>query len=133
MRTQTDRTTFLRRSLQLDGIASGLCGALLLVAAQPIAALVGLTAPGIARAVGALLLVYAAALVWNARRASLSRGEALLAVALNTGWVAGSVLVIMLGPLTPVGTWAVAAVAAAVLVFAVLEIVGLRRLHEATS
>jgi hypothetical protein len=132
MNAQTDRTTFLRRSLQLDGVASGLCGALLLVGAQPVAALVGLTAPGIARAVGALLLVYAAALLWNARRARLSRGEVLLAVVLNAGWVAGSVTVKEVGSLTRVGNWAVAAVAAAVLVFAVLEIVGLRRLREAT-
>ena len=30
-----DSTTFLRRSLQLDGVASGLTGVLLLVAAGP--------------------------------------------------------------------------------------------------
>jgi hypothetical protein len=65
-------------------------------------------------------------------RARLSRGEALLAVVLNAGWVAGSVAVMEVGSLTRVGNWAVAAVAAAVLVFAVLESVGLRRLREAT-
>jgi hypothetical protein len=40
MNTQTDHTRFLRRHLQLDGIASGLCGARLLFAMLEV---VGLT------------------------------------------------------------------------------------------
>ena len=130
MSAHADRTTFLRRSLQLDGVASGLCGVLLLAAATPIAALIGLSGPGIARAVGALLVIYAAALLYNAARATVSRAEAVGAVALNVGWVLGSALVILAGPLTPVGNLAVAAVAAAVLLFTMLEIVGLTRLRE---
>jgi hypothetical protein len=133
MDTRIDRETFLRRSLQLDGIASALCGALLLLAAGPVSALAGLPGPGIARAVGAGLLVYAAALLWNAARATVSRGEALLAVVLNAGWVAGSAVLIVDGPLTLAGNLAVAAVAAVVLLFAVLEVVGLRRLREAAA
>jgi len=45
--------------------------------------------------------------------------------------VLGSIAVIEFGPLTTVGNLAVAAVALAVLVFAILEVVGLRRLQEA--
>ena len=130
MTTQTDRARFLRRSLQLDGIASGLCGVLLVAAASPISAVIGLAEPGIAQAVGALLVVYAAALLWNGARATVSRAEALAAVVLNAGWVIGSALVILAGPLTLVGNLAVAAVAAAVLLFTMLEIVGLTRLRE---
>ena len=130
MSAPTDRTTFLRRSLQLDGIASGLCGVLLLAAAAPIAALIGLSGPGIARAVGAVLVIYAAALLYNAARATVSRAEAVAAVVLNAGWVLGSALVILAGPLTLVGNLAVAAVAAAVLLFTMLEVVGLTRLRE---
>ena len=104
---------------------------LLLFGAGPVAALTGLPLPGVARAVGALLVVYAAALLWNARRASVSRAETLAAVVLNAGWVLGSIAVIELGPLTMLGNLAVAAVALAVLGFAILEIVGLRRLQEA--
>lgn len=52
---EVDRTLFLlRRSLQVDGIASGLCGAILLVAAQPVSEFVDLRTPGIALGVGAL-------------------------------------------------------------------------------
>jgi hypothetical protein len=130
MNANTDRASFLRRSLQLDGIASGLCGVLLVAAASPISAVIGLAEPGIAQVVGALLVVYAAALLWNGARATVSRAEALAAVVLNAGWVIGSALVILAGPLTLVGNFAVAAVAAAVLLFAVLEVVGLTRLRE---
>jgi hypothetical protein len=114
----------------LDGVATGLTGLILLVAAQPLSELLGIPAPGIARAVGAFLLVFGVALLWQASRTPLSRGEALLTVVLNAAWVAGSVALLVIGPLTLLGNLAVAVVAAAVLVFAVLEAVGLRRLRE---
>jgi len=133
MTAPADHSRFLRRSLQLDGIASGLCGAVLLLGAKPISALFGLSTAAIARVVGGLLVVYAVALVWNASRSTVSRGEALLAVALNVAWVLGSLLVVVDGPLTLIGNAAVAAVAAAVLGFSVLEVLGLRRLGEVSS
>jgi hypothetical protein len=126
-----DRTGFLRRSLLLDGIASGLTGALLLVGAGPLSAALGFSTPGLARVVGALLALDAGALLWNASRSRVGRGQTLAAVVLNAAWVLGSIAVIELGPLTTLGNVAVAAVALAALGFAVLEIVGLRRLREA--
>jgi hypothetical protein len=131
MNREIDRTLFLRRSLQVDGIASGLCGVILLVAAQPVSAFIGFRTPAIALGIGASLLVYAAALLRNASRPRINRGEALVAVVLNAAWVAGSAAVIAAGPLTLLGNLAVAVVAVAVLAFAVLEAVGLRQLHEA--
>jgi hypothetical protein len=129
MSLPSDHATFLRRSLQLDGAASGLTGALLVLAAPPISRLIGLSAPGIARAVGVGLLIFAVALLWNASRLVPRRGEAVLAVALNAVWVVGSLILIVDGPLTLLGAGAVAAVAAAVLGFSVLEVIGLRRLR----
>ena len=126
-------SSFLRKSLQLDGVASGLCGVLLLAAAGPLAPLMGLDGPGIARAVGALLVIFAAALLWAAARTTVSRGGALAVVVLNAVWVLGSAVVIVDGPLTTLGNAAVAAVAAAVLLFAVLEAVGLARMRPAAS
>jgi len=124
-------SSFLRRSLQIDGVASGLCGVLLLAGAGPLSSLMGLAGPGIARTVGALFVVYAAALLWNGARATVSRGGALTGVVLNGAWVAGSAVVILDGPLTALGNLAVAAVAVAVLLFAILEAVGLARLRQA--
>ena len=131
MSLKTMDATFLRRSLQLDGVASGATGLLLLAAAGPFAALAGLPGPGLARAVGGGLVIYAAALLWNAGRTTVSRGQVLAAVVLNVLWVLGSAVLIVDGPLTALGNLAVAAVAAAVLLFAVLQTVGLRRLREA--
>ena len=131
MTTSIDRSTFLRRSLQLDGLASGLCGALLLVAAPTIAAHFGIAGTGIPRAVGAGLLVFAAALLWNATRARVSRVETFFTVALNAVWVVGSLILVVDGPLTVIGNVAVAVIAAAVFGFAVLEVMGLRRLRAA--
>ena len=128
---ELQNATFLRRSLQLDGVASGVTGLLLLAAAGPFAALAGLPGPGLARMVGGGLVIYAAALFWNAGRTTISRGQALAAVVLNVLWVLGSAVLIVDGPLTALGNLAVAAVAAAVLLFAVLQTVGLRRLREA--
>jgi len=131
MESQTMNATFLRRSLQLDGVASGATGLVLLAAAGPFAALAGLPGPGIARAVGGVLVLYAAALLWNAARARVSRGQALAAVVLNAVWVLGSAVLIVDGSLTLLGNAAVAVVALAVLLFAMLEAVGLRRLAQA--
>ena len=130
MNPHPDRTRFLRRSLQLDGVASGLCGALLIAGASPVSAFMGLDDTRIARAVGAPFIVYAAALLYNAARAAVSRAGALAAVVLNAGWVIGNTLVIVAGPLTLVGNAVVAALAVAVLLFALLEVVGLARLRE---
>jgi hypothetical protein len=127
---ELQNATFLRQSLRLDGVASGATGLLLLAAAGPFAELAGLPGPGLARAVGGGLVIYAAALFWNAGRATVSRGQALAAVVLNLLWVLGSAALIVDGPLTPLGNLAVAAVAGAVLLFAVLQTVGLRRLRQ---
>jgi len=129
MTTQADHSRFLRRSLQLDGVASGLGGAVLLVAAQPLSTLFELSTSGVARIVG--------------RTARWLRGGALVecaafprepgrGVALNAAWVLGSLVVVVDGPLTLIGNAAVVAVAAAVLGFSVLEVLGLRRLREAS-
>ena len=133
MTAPADHSRFLRRSLQLDGVASGLCGAVLLLGAEPISALFGLSTPAVARVVGGLLVAYAVALLWNASRSTVSRGEALLTVALNVAWVLGSFLVVVDGPLTLIGNAAVAAIAAAVLGFSMLEVLGLRRLRGVSS
>jgi hypothetical protein len=56
--------------------------------------------------------------------------ETLAAVVLNAAWVLGSIAVIELGLLSTLGNVAVGVVALAVLGFALLEIVGLRRLQD---
>ena len=49
------------------------------------------------------------------------------AIVLDLGWVVGSVAVIEVGGLSPIGTGLVALVAAVVLTFAMLQFVGVRQ------
>lgn len=111
---------------------STLCGLILLLAGGALEPELG--APALAlRAVGLLLLPFALGLGLNARRATPRRGEAWLAVALDLGWVLGSVLLILgeLWPLTVAGRWSVIGVAGVVALFAVLQALGLRRARAA--
>ena len=129
-----DSAQFLRRALLADGVVSGLSGLMLVVLSGPIAALLGVRSPGTVAVVGVALLVYAAALLSNARREMPQRGEAAIAVALNVAWVVVSLAVIAAGWLSVAGNWVVGLVADVVLIFAILQAVGLRRMaSEAAS
>ena len=129
-----DSAQFLRRALLADGVVSGLSGVMLVALSGPIAALLGVRSPGTVAVVGVALLVYAVALLCNARREMPQRGEAAIAVALNIAWVVASLAVIAAGWLSAAGNWAVGLVADVVLIFAILQAVGLRRMgSEAAS
>ena len=54
--------------------------ALLLCGAGPVSAAIGLSTPGLARVVGALLALYAGALLWNADRPRVGRAATRVAV-----------------------------------------------------
>ena len=127
MNIQTGSTRFLSRVLMADGVVSGLSGLALVAAPGPIAALIGLRSAGVVAAVGVGLLVYAARLIGNARRESPRREEVAMAVILNLAWIAGTVVVIVAGWLNREGNWALILVGDIVLVFAVLEGIGLRK------
>jgi len=80
--------------------------------------------------IGIALLVYAAGLLLNARREQIKLQEAWLAVIMDAAWVVGSMILIFAGVLTTAGNWLVAIVADIVLLFAVLQFFGIRRLRQ---
>jgi hypothetical protein len=122
-----DDGRFLRLSLRLDAAASGALGVLALAAAPGLSDLLG-PGTGALRAVGAFLVVYAASLALLAGLRSIPRPAAWTVVVGNLAWVAGSVVAAFaVHDLTGVGTVVVLAQAAAVLTFADLQAVGLRR------
>jgi hypothetical protein len=121
----------LRHAVVVDGVVSGLCGALAILAAHPLAGVLGIPAPAVLVALGAGLLAYALALVLGARHAGALPAVARAAVALNAAWVLGSVALIEAGLLTTAGNWLVAAVAAAVLTFAAAQLRGPRQARRA--
>jgi hypothetical protein len=130
MEAQSSKSNLLRRALQADSAVSALSGLILIVAAKPLSVFLGVRLPAILIGVGISLLLYAAGLFRNARRENINQTEAILTVILNGAWVAGSAIVIFMGVLTTIGNWLVAIVADVVLLFAVLQFVGIRKLQQ---
>ena len=131
MATWSEESAFLRRSLQANGAFSVVTGLAMIVACKPVASLVGLSHPAILVAIGVSLLVFAVGLISNSRRADVNEQEARTAIIMDFAWVALSVVVIAFGVLSSPGNWTVAVVADLVLIFAILQTVGLRRVRRA--
>lgn len=132
----TAATTALRRldltslpvALRLDAVVTAANGAAYLVAAGPLSALLGLSAP-VLRIAGAGLLAFAAVvwLVASARR--MARPAAATIIALNAAWAIGCIAAALADVGTPTTVGAVWIVAQALVVagFAELQLAGLRR------
>ena len=121
----------LRRTLLVNGVATAMTGIAALVGAPWLPAILGPTPPAILAVVGAGLVVFAGALLRQARRARIDSRVAWTIAGLDIAWVLGSVALVEIGILTLLGNVVVAAVAVVVLVFAVLEVRGARRLRTA--
>jgi len=120
-------TPFLRRALLLDAVASGATGALMLLAAHPVAELTHLP-PGLLRWAGAALLPYAAFVAWLGLRDAPSRALVLAVIAINALWALDSAAILALGWVAPnaLGTAFVLAQALVVASFAGLQAIALR-------
>lgn len=119
--------TLLGRSLLLDGVVSGATGALMFLAASPLAGLLGLD-ERLLRIAGFSLLPFAALLVFLAVRPRVSRGLVLGIVGYNLLWAVDSVLLLTTDWVAPtaLGYAFTLFQAAAVAGFAALQYVGLR-------
>jgi hypothetical protein len=124
--------SFLRRALLIDAAGSGATGLLLVAASAPLAPLFGLPQPLLLVA-GLIMVPFVANLIRLARQVSPARGAIKAVIAMNIGWVVASAALLFSGLVAPtlVGTAFVIAQALAVLVFAELQIVGLRRQRAA--
>lgn len=123
-------TTLLVRALAANAGFSGLSGLVLVVAADPVSAWIGIEgATGWLRAVGVGLLLFAAGLVRLVRGRGRPCGRVVAATTADLGWVAGSAVLLIAFPglLSPAGERAVAAVAVVVAVLACAQLLGLRR------
>jgi len=119
-----DRSSFLRRALHVDAATCFGTGALLSLGADKLSSLLGLPAALLLYA-GLALFPVAAFLAWVGSRRSVSPAGAWLAILGNAGWIAGSILVLVL--LSPTGLGTAFVIAQAVVV-ALLEFMGLRRI-----
>lgn len=130
--TMLPQTPFLRLALYADAAASGLMG--LAFAAAPVA-IGSLTAlpPGLLRAAGLFLLVYAAVIAWLAMRNAVPRAMLWLLVVGNLVWAVECAALPLLGFVAPNG-WGIALLAVqavAVAVFAECYVIALRRVARA--
>jgi hypothetical protein len=123
-----DGDRLLRRSLNLDAVASGGLGLLLAAAGSLLDEPLGIPA-SVLVPVGVFLVAYAAALWFVGSRPRVSRPAVLVVVVGNLLWVVASVVAAIAGWWSPtaVGTAFVLAQAAAVALFAELQFTGLRR------
>jgi hypothetical protein len=130
MSEETKKTSaLLRRALIGNGTFSTISGIGFIAAAKPIASFIAIDAWWMVLATGVSLLGFAVGLFMNALRPDVNLVEARIAIALDFLWVIGSGIVIALGILSSGGNWGMAIVADVVLVFAVLQTVGLRRVN----
>ena len=118
----------LRLALKADAAASGAMGVLLLAAGGALAKPLG-PGSGLLHVTGAVLLAYAAFVLWAALRSSPHPGPAWAIIAANVLWVLASVAVAFAGwfPLTVLGQVFVLAQAAAVAVLALWQVTALRQ------
>ncbi|MGH7600784.1 MAG: hypothetical protein ACREOI_30885 [bacterium] len=130
MITSNSPSKLLRRTLQANAAFSALSGIIAIAGAKPLSLLLGVNVSLLLIGMGIALLAYAAVLFLNARRESIKLPEAWLAVVLDAAWVIGSAILIFAGTLSTTGNWLVAIVADIVLLFAVLQFFGIRRLRQ---
>ncbi len=129
------RRSLLYRVLIYDGIFAVFSGALFLAGYKIIASLFELDQPAALMVVGLMVITYGAALLIFTRRGGDIRAVAIGAIVLNTLWVAVSYLGLLLGwwDVNSTGRWAIALIAEAILIFAILEIVGLYKISRRIS
>ena len=120
-------STMLRLALRGNAAFSTISGAITIVAAAPLADVLGVDYAWVLVILGAGLLFFAAALWSSAAQPVVNRARAKVAVGLDLGWVAAGAALIGLGLLTAPGAAIVSAVAHVVLLFAVLQVFGLSK------
>jgi hypothetical protein len=131
MNAQYDqRACFLRKALLGNALFSTLSGLTILFAQGWVLQILGLSSSVNLLILGVGLIVFAVTLVINARKQQVKKSDAWIAVLMDLAWVVTSYVLIFLVPFSPKGKWVVGIVAELVLLFAVLQFVGIRRIQK---
>jgi hypothetical protein len=125
-----EHACFLRKALIGNALFSTLSGLTILFAQGWVLRILGVSKDVSLPILGLGLLVFAATLVINARRQQVKTSDAWMAVLMDVAWVLGSYVLIFIVPFSTEGKWVVGLVAELVLGFAVLQIVGIRRIQK---
>lgn len=126
----TNNPSFLKNALLSDSALSFLSGIAFLLFSKAIAGFLGLPASWIILTLGIGFIVYSIELFLAARATPINTRIATFAMYANLAWVLVSAFLIFanLVAFTTAGKWAIAIIADLVLVFAILQYIGLRRL-----
>ena len=124
-----ERQRWLRYALIGNASFSTITGVFIVIAHDWTAHLLGLSGTANLVGLGIGLLIFGAALLINARRPELRIAEAWVVVLMDFAWVAGSYVTLLIAPFTAEGKWVIAIVADLVLVFAVLQWMGIHRIQ----
>ena len=124
----SSKQKLLRRALVGNALFSLISGVAILTANRSIVEFLGLPSNVSLMALGIGLLGYAGWLLWNARREKIKIVDAWIAVILDMVWVVGSYALLLAVRFSSGGKWTVALVAELVLLFGVMQWLGLRRI-----
>jgi hypothetical protein len=98
--SNTTSSTFLRRALALDAIASGATAVLIVAAASPLEGLLGLPA-ALLRGAGLVLIPYVGFVIYAAMRETVARSAVWSIIAANMAWAAASAVLLLAGWVEP--------------------------------
>jgi hypothetical protein len=127
--------TSLKNVLLINSLSSGVTGAGLLVFANAVAGLFGVSQPHVFWGVGAFLIAFAGLVFSESRRLHPRQSYVRLIIVLDTLWVVGSLIIVVLHlfDLSTIGYVAITAVAVWVGLMAYLQRMGLRKLIHSPS
>ena len=126
-----ERQQLLRRALLANASFSSISALSLVFAGNEIVRLLGLRDTVSLVPLGISLLVFAVMLVLFARKKPIKLLDAWIAVVMDAAWVIGSYLLLFVAPFSTGGKWIVGIVAEVVMVFALLQWLGIRRIRKA--
>jgi len=124
----SDPSNFLRLSLRANAFFSTFSGASFLLARNEIAALLGEIPALAVFSVGLQLLLFAGALLWLASRPEISIPLTMGVIVADGLWVVGTGVVVYAGLFARGGEILALVLADVVLVLAVLQMIGVRRI-----
>ena len=124
-----DKGRLLRSALLGNSIFSLLSGLDFVLFSRPISKFIGNTAPTVILVLGIILIAFAAELYLLSRVEKINRFLVWAVIISDVLWVIASAVLIFtdLVQFTSAGNWALAVIADIVLVFAILQYVGLRK------
>lgn len=125
-----ERQQLLRRALLANATFSTISGSVLVFGQRWVVRLLGLPETINLITLGISLLVFAAILVLFARKNPIKLLDGWIAVTLDAAWVIGSYPLLFVVPFSTSGKWVVGIVAEVVMVFALMQWLGIRRIRK---